>query len=293
MSAHDQSPIAYRGRLAPSPTGYLHLGHARTFWVAQQRAQARGGVLVLRNEDLDAKRFKLEYVSAMLEDLKWFGFEWQEGPDCGGPFGPYNQSERREFYLAAMRKLLEGGFIYPCSCSRSDVLRALSAPHQGEDEPVYPGTCRQKPPAKGEHHKFDPNLTSASSLKTNWRFRVPEGETISFTDANCGPQQFVAGKDFGDFVVWRHDSVPAYQLCVVVDDAAMGITEVVRGADLLKSTARQLLLYRALGLPLPRFYHCPLMTDEKGVRLAKRHDALSLRSLRAAGSQPAELRANW
>ncbi len=294
------SQTTYRGRLAPSPTGYLHLGHARTFWMAQQRAQASGGILVLRNEDLDATRFKLEFVGAMLEDLKWFGLEWQEGPDCGGPFGPYNQSERHEFYLATMRRLLAGGFIYPCTCSRSDVLRALSAPHQGEDEPVYPGTCRGKCNASVENRGFDESISNGLSRppnpahnKSNWRFRVPDGETISFTDGNFGPQQFVAGKDFGDFVVWRHDGVPAYQLYVMVDDAAMQITEIVRGADLLKSTARQLLLYRALGLPIPQFYHCPLMTDEKGVRLAKRHDALSLRHLRAAGAMPAELRANW
>jgi glutamyl-tRNA synthetase len=283
----------YRGRLAPSPTGHLHLGHARTFWVAQQCAQASGGVLVLRNEDLDATRFKLEFVGAMLEDLKWFGFEWQEGPDCGGPFGPYNQSERREFYLAAMHKLLAGGFIYPCTCSRSDVRRALSAPHQGEDEPVYPGTCREKFELSGGEAAFDPNTTSGSPLKRNWRFRVPDGETIAFVDGHCGPQQFIAGKDFGDFVVWRHDGVPAYQLSVVADDAAMRITEVVRGADLLNSTARQLLLYRALGVSPPQFYHCPLMTDGKGVRLAKRHDALSLRRLRAEGISPAQLRAQW
>jgi len=301
------SRTTYRGRLAPSPTGHLHLGHSRTFWIAQQRAQASGGVLVLRNEDLDATRFKLEFVGAMLEDLKWFGFEWQEGPDCGGPFGPYNQSERRQFYLAAMRKLLAGGFIYPCTCSRSDVRRALSAPHQGEDEPVYPGTCREKFNTGGEACAFDPNPTivsplaprpallapHSSPLKQNWRFRVPDDETITFADGHCGPQQFVAGKDFGDFVVWRHDGVPAYQLSVVVDDAAMRITEVVRGADLLQSSARQLLLYRALGVPAPQFYHCPLMTDEKGVRLAKRHDALSLRRLRAEGISSAQLRAQW
>jgi glutamyl/glutaminyl-tRNA synthetase len=278
----------------------LHLGHARTFWIAQQRAQASGGVLVLRNEDLDATRFKLEFVGAMIEDLRWFGFEWQEGPDCGGPFGPYNQSERREFYLAAMRKLLAGGFVYPCTCSRSDVRRALSAPHQGEDEPVYPGTCREKFESRGEACGFDSNNSSGSPhalrpalVKTNWRFRVPDGETISFSDGNFGPQQFVAGKDFGDFVVWRQDGVPAYQLYVVVDDAAMQITEVVRGADLLKSTARQLLLYRALQLTPPRFYHCPLVTDESGVRLAKRHDVLSLRTLRAQGEQPHALRQGW
>jgi len=290
---HHASRTTYRGRLAPSPTGYLHLGHARTFWIAQQRAQAVGGVLVLRNEDLDAKRFKLEFVGAMLEDLHWFGFEWQEGPDCGGPCGPYNQSERHEFYLAAMRKLLAGGFIYPCTCSRSDVRRALSAPHQGEDEPVYPGTCREKfSPGSGEF-AFDPGMAGGDSVRRNWRFRVPDGETIAFADGHCGPQQFVAGRDFGDFVVWRHDGVPAYQLSVVVDDAAMRVTEVVRGADLLQSTARQLLLYRALGAPAPQFYHCPLMTNERGVRLAKRHDALSLRRLRAEGSSPEQLRANW
>jgi glutamyl-tRNA synthetase len=282
----------YRGRLAPSPTGYLHLGHARTFWMAQQHAQARGSVLVLRNEDLDATRFKLEFVGAMLEDLKWFGFEWQEGPDCGGPFGPYNQSERREFYLAAMRKLQAGGFIYPCTCSRSDVRRALSAPHPGEDEPVYPGTCRAKSEAGSGEGLFHLESTSGSP-KRNWRFRVPDGEVIAFEDGHCGPQQFTAGKDFGDFVVWRHDGVPAYQLSVVVDDAAMRITEVVRGADLLPSTARQLLLFRALEEPAPQFYHCPLMTDNQGVRLAKRHDALSLRRLREEGNSPEQLRARW
>lgn len=278
------SSLQYRGRLAPSPTGYLHLGHARTFWVAQERARANAGTLVLRNEDLDAARFKLEFVEAMLEDLKWFGFDWQEGPDCGGTLGPYAQSERMPIYRAALERLRAGGFVYPCTCSRSDVLRALAAPHQGEDEPVYPGTCRP------EMRNSKPETQSS---KLNWRFRVPDGETISFVDGHYGPQTFVAGKDFGDFVVWRHDDVPAYQFSVVVDDAAMQITEVVRGADLLKSTARQLLLYRALGFDPPAFYHCPLMTDANGVRLAKRHDALSLRALRAQGSRPEELRASW
>ena len=293
VQTHPASRTPYRGRLAPSPTGYLHLGHARTFWIAQRRAQASSGVLVLRNEDLDATRFKLEFVGAMLEDLRWFGFKWQEGPDCGGPFGPYSQSERREFYLAAMQKLLAGGFIYPCTCSRSDVRRALSAPHQGEDEPVYPGTCRRKLEPSEVEQLFDPEPASGSTPKRNWRFRVPDGEAIAFVDGHSGPQQFVAGQDFGDFVVWRHDGVPAYQLSVVVDDAAMQITEVVRGADLLNSTARQLLLYRALGVPAPQFYHCPLMTDEKGVRLAKRYDALSLCRLRSEGSSPVQLRAQW
>ncbi|HEY4983937.1 MAG TPA: tRNA glutamyl-Q(34) synthetase GluQRS [Verrucomicrobiae bacterium] len=289
----------YRGRLAPSPTGYLHLGHARTFWVAQERARTNNGTLVLRNEDIDSTRFKLEFVSEMIEDLRWFGFEWQEGPDCGGAFGPYSQSERRSFYVAALEKLRDGGFIYPCTCSRKDIRTAARAPHaEDDDEPIYPGTCRTRSvrcEVSGVRLKTEIPDTShlTPGTRVNWRFRVSDNETISFVDGNFGPQHFVAGKDFGDFVVWRHDDVPAYQLAVVVDDGAMCITEVVRGADLLKSTARQLLLYRALSLVPPEFFHCPLMTDESGVRLAKRHDVLSLRALRGRGAKPEEIRKEW
>ncbi len=292
--------LPYRGRLAPSPTGHLHLGHARTFWIAQERARSAGGTLVLRNEDLDPARCKQEFVSAMLEDLRWFGFQWQEGPDCGGPFGPYTQSERGAFYRIAFEKLLAQGGLYACTCSRQDVRRALQAPHEGEDEPIYPGTCRRNSgvlvstPGVGVARPGQSDFGDKSrKLRTNWRFRVPDGERVSFPDGCQGPQTFIAGKDFGDFVVWRNDGVPAYQLAVVVDDAAMQITEVVRGADLLKSTARQILLYRALGVELPAFYHCDLMLDEAGLRLAKRHDALSLRALRARGALPEELRAAW
>lgn len=269
----------YRGRLAPSPTGYLHLGHARTFWIAQERARQQHGALVLRNEDLDASRCRPEFVAAMIEDLRWFGFEWQEGPDCGGSFAPYVQSQRRPHYTLVLEKLRSGGFIYPCTCSRKDILNSLTAPHQGDEEPIYPGTCRNNCEADMPGRKF------------SWRFRVPDGEPIQFDDLGLGKQSFVAGRDFGDFVVWRHDDVPAYQLAVVTDDAAMQITEVVRGADLLVSTARQLLLYRALGWQPPAFYHCTLMLDEQGVRLAKRHDSLGLRTLRAQGQSPAEIRA--
>jgi glutamyl-tRNA synthetase len=290
----------YRGRLAPSPTGLLHLGHARTFWVAQERARANGGTLVLRNEDLDSTRYRMEFVEAMMEDLKWFGFDWQEGPDRGGPFGPYAQSERREFYVAALGQLHAAGLIYPCTCSRSDILTAARAPHAEDDrEPIYPGTCRAKgagcdlPGARPAAEGGPPDAPRpAPGVRCNWRFRVPEGETISFVDGNCGAQHFVAGKDFGDFVVWRQVDEPSYQLACAVDDAAMQITEVVRGADLLPSTARQLLLYRALGWTPPQFYHCALMTDEAGVRLAKRHDGLSLRRLREAGNTPASLRSS-
>jgi glutamyl/glutaminyl-tRNA synthetase len=292
---------SYRGRLAPSPTGYLHLGHARTFWVAWQRARAARGKLVFRNEDLDYQRCKPEFVHAMYEDLRWLGLDWDEGFDPGsgvnrGNFGPYSQSERRSFYLDAWRKLRDSGLIYPCTCSRKDLERALSAPHEeplhgagassdmppaADDELPYPGTCREK---IGTARNYD------SPAGVSWRFKVPDGETISFNDGYFGRQKFVAGRDFADFLLWRRDDIPAYQLAVVVDDAAMQITEVVRGADLLKSTARQLLLIHALGYPVPAYFHCPLLRDEKNVRLAKRHDALSLRKLREQGVTAEELR---
>lgn len=251
-----------------------------TFWTAQERAD--GGSLILRIEDLDGERCKPEFRAAIVDDLHWFGCGWQEGPDCGGPYQPYVQSERRAHYLAAWEHLRVRGFIYPCTCTRRDVLDALGAPHAGNDEPHYPGTCR---PAEGMI------VDARKPAGVNWRFRVPQGETISFNDAHRGSQHAKAGVDFGDFIVWRKDDIPAYQLAVVVDDAAMDITEVVRGEDLLVSTFRQLLLYRALDRQAPAFFHGALVTDENGRRLAKRHGALSLRALRARGTDPAELRA--
>jgi len=285
--------VTYRGRLAPSPTGRLHLGHARTFWTAQQRARAARGVLVLRNEDLDPERARPELAAAMIEDLRWFGLDWQEGPDVGGPFAPYVQSQRRAHYLAAFEKLRAAGAIYPCTCSRRDVQEAAGAPHEAPpggawvpDEPIYPGTCR--PPVRqgfgGQARRF------TQRPGVNWRFRVPDGSALAFTDGRYGPQTATAGVHFGDFIVWRKDDAPSYQLACVVDDAAMGITEVVRGADLLLSTFRQLLLYAELGLTVPAFHHCPLLTDAQGARLAKRHDALSLHTLRARGLLPEALR---
>ena len=270
---------SYRGRLAPSPTGLLHLGHARTFWLAAQRAAERNGTLILRNEDLDPQRSRAEYVHAMIEDLRWLGIRWSEGPDCGGPFVPYAQSERREHYLKAWRRLRDGGFIYPCTCSRKDLAQAASAPNDTDDEAIYPGRCRWGADAE---HLDDP-------AGVNWRFRVPDGEQITFVDVHLGLQIFSAGRDFGDFIIWRRDDVPAYQLAVTVDDAEMRISEVVRGADLLKSTARQLLLYRALAWTPPVFYHCELVLDDSGARLAKRHDALSIRHLRESGWTPEQV----
>jgi glutamyl/glutaminyl-tRNA synthetase len=293
----DSAP--YRGRLAPSPTGLLHIGHARTFWTAAQRASEHHGALILRNEDLDPQRCRPEFVPAMLQDLHWLGITWSEGPDCGGPFGPYTQSQRREHYLSAWRQLRDRGLVYPCTCSRRDVAQAAAAPNDGDDEPLYSGKCRPNPEPRRDSPSGCPAEAEPSARRAaepsapaglNWRFRVPDGEEICFTDLHLGLQKMIAGRDFGDFIVWRKDDVPAYQLAVVADDAAMQVTEVVRGADLLKSTARQILLYRALGLCIPNFYHCDLVRDEAGVRLAKRHDSLSIGKLREMGCTPEQVR---
>ncbi len=247
----------YRGRLAPSPTGYLHQGHRATFAVARDRAQVAGGELILRMEDLDAARCRPEYTAAVLADLRKWGFRWTEGPEVGGPHAPYVQSERRAYYLEIWRRLRRLGFIYPCDCSRRDILLA-GAPHLEDEEPIYPGTCRGRAVGTEEPTGW------------SWRFRVPDGDSVGFTDGAEGRREAVAGRDFGDFVIWRRDDVPSYQLAVVADDIAMGITEVVRGADLLASTFRQILLYRGLGASLPTFYHAPLVRDPEGRRLAKR-----------------------
>jgi glutamyl-tRNA synthetase len=286
-AVHAQS-ASYRGRLAPSPTGYLHVGHALTFHTAWQRARDAHGTLVMRMDDLDAERSRSAYAAAALEDLRWLGLDWHEGPDIGGLFAPYAQSQRGEFYLAAWRRLFAGGFIYPCRCSRKDLASALSAPHEGaeaDDELIYPGTCRPQL----HDAAFEASAASTDPGFVNWRFRVPDGEAIEFTDINLGAQSFVASIDFGDFLVWRRDGEPSYQLACVVDDASMRVTEVVRGADLLKSTARQVLLNRALGYSGPAWFHCRLITDASGKRLAKRHDALSIRALRERGLTPAQI----
>lgn len=215
----------------------------------------------------------------MYEDLAWLGIVWSEGPDRGGAYSPYSQSERRSHYLAAWQQLRDAGWIYPCTCSRKDLAEAATAPNDADDEPIYPGRCRLRTDAG--------NFSEPAGV--NWRFRVPADKTISFIDVHLGPQAFVAGEDFGDFVVWRRDDVPAYQLAVAVDDALMQMTEVVRGADLLKSTARQILVLEALGYSLPAYYHCDLVRDATGTRMAKRHDSASIRQLRETGKTPEEI----
>lgn len=264
----------YVGRLAPSPTGFLHLGHARTFWIATERARAAGGALFLRNDDLDRARCRAEFVAAMIEDMRWLGLQWRE------PM--ISQSERIALYREALARLHEAGLIYPCSRSRRDVAEAAGAPHEGgdqqNDEPVFPREWRPEAGAP-----LPPLPCADKPVTTNWRFRVPDDERVEFSDKALGAQCAVAGRDFGDFLVWRRDNMPSYQLACAVDDAALGVTEVVRGADLVKSTFRQILLLRALGASAPHYFHCPLMADASGQRLAKRHDALALRTLRAQG----------
>ena len=262
----------YRGRLAPSPTGLLHLGHAATFWQAFIRARDQNGKLLLRVEDLDPHRSKPHFTEAILEDLTWLGIS------CDPLI--LHQSQRLPLYREALNQLFITGQIYPCHCSRKDLAAMMHAPHEdADDEPVYPGTCRLGPNAA--RPSFQHGI--------NYRFRVPDGETVGFEDKNLGPQSFTAGKDFGDFLIWRKDGLPSYQLACVVDDADTNITEVVRGRDLLKSTARQILLQRALTLPIPAHFHTRLLTDEHGARLAKRHDALAIRTLRQQRLTPEEV----
>lgn len=283
----------YVGRLAPSPTGRLHLGHARTFALAAARARAAGGRLLMRIDDLDTARCRPEFAAAALEDLAWLGLRWEEPPIV--------QSARLERYRLALARLHAAGLVFPCHRSRRDLAAALSAPHEtapasgvfpaatppppADDEPVYPLAWR--PPAGTPLPPLD-----AAGFALNWRFGVPEGRTLSFTDGHFGEQHAVCARDFGDFLVWRKDGFPSYQLACAVDDAEFGVTEIVRGADLIRSTFRQLLLLEALSPPgtrPPDFWHAPLMTDEHGVRLAKRHDALALATLRASGASPAEV----
>ena len=275
-----------RGRFAPSPTGALHVGNARTALLAWLHARAAGGELVMRVEDLDVGRVRAGVMETQLDELRWLGLDWDEGPDVGGPHAPYLQSARTERYDDALRTLAVRGLLFECSCSRKDIAAAASAPHAGEEGPRYTGICRA-------HHvdPSAPSLMAHGRSRVALRVRVEPGE-VCFDDLLQGRCCFEPGEETGDFVARRKDGAAAYQLAVVVDDAAMAITYVVRGGDLLSSTARQLLLYRALSLPEPRFLHVPLMLGADGERLAKRHGAVSLGELRARGV-PAERVVGW
>lgn len=265
-----------RGRFAPSPTGEIHLGNAWTALLAWLQVRAAGGTMVLRVEDLDPDRSRPDYAAGLMADMKWLGLEWDEGPDVGGRYAPYCQAERRELYQAALERLAVAGLVYPCYCTRAEL--AASAPHVGENERVYPGTCRRR--------KLDDEQRSAR--RPALRLAVPPGETC-FTDLCAGFVKQDISREVGDFVVRRSDGIHAYQLAVVVDDAAMNISHVLRGYDLLSSTPRQLLLYQLLGLEAPFFTHVPLLVDGNGYRLSKRQQALSVAALRAQGVKPEAL----
>jgi len=262
---------AYRGRFAPSPTGDLHLGSAAAAIVAWCSARVAAGVLVLRVEDLDRPRVVPGVEERQLEDLRWLGLDWHEGPDVGGPRAPYRQSERGAAYEAAIAALAARDLVYLCDCSRADIARVASAPHPGEEGPRYPGTCRAHGMAS-RAWKRPPAL----------RLRVPDRDVV-VQDALQGEIRQNVWRTVGDFVLRRGDSVHAYQLAVVVDDLAMGITEVVRGADLLASAPRQALLAELLGGTPPRFAHLPMVTAPDAGRLAKRAGGATLRERRDAG----------
>jgi glutamyl-tRNA synthetase len=258
------------GRLAPSPTGAQHIGNARTYLIAWLSVRSRGGRLLLRIEDIDSPRTKPGAADGILRDLEWLGLDWDAGP--------FLQTERVDRHLAVLEVLKRRELVYPCTCSRRDIERAASAPH-AEDEhegPTYPGTCASRRAAHAPDFWDRPFA---------WRFRTP-AETPSFDDGFAGPTQLDLHQLGGDFVVWKSAGTPAYQLAVVADDADMGVTEVLRGDDLMPSTPRQLLLYEALGRTRPTFIHVPLVVGPDGRRLAKRHGDTRLSWMRQAGVRP-------
>ncbi len=268
-----------RGRFAPSPSGQMHLGNAWTaLWAWLQIRQA-GGTMVLRIEDLDPERSRAQFRDMIMADLRWLGLDWDEGPDCGGPYGPYEQSRRRGLYDQALAKLKSRGLVYPCFCTRADIRAVCQAPHEGENrEMEYPGTCRY---LTVEERAF----RLAQGQRASLRCQAPERPVV-FVDSHYGLKSCDPPQDLDDFIVQRSDGVHAYQLAVVVDDALMGITHVLRGADLITSTYRQIVLYNAIGWPVPQFAHVPLLNGPDGYRLSKRHGDVTLQSLRAKGVHP-------
>ena len=270
-----------RGRYAPSPTGDLHLGNLRTALLAWLFARCSDGHFVLRIEDLDRPRVRPGASERILSDLRWLGLDWDEGPDIGGSYVPYIQSERHEIYTTYLQCLQDQDLIYPCYCSRAEIARAASAPH-GNEGPRYPGTCRSLTQAQRKQHEDN-------NRRPSLRFRVDDERTISFTDLLVGPVQQQVQQTVGDFIVCRSDGIFAYQFAVVVDDGLMHINQVVRGVDLLESTARQILLFEALGFQVPTFAHVPLLLDEHRKRFSKRLQSAGLEPLRSAGVTPEQV----
>ena len=258
------------GRFAPSPSGRIHLGNMLCSLLAWLSARQKGGKVVLRIEDLDTVRCKRAYAEQMIDDLLWLGLDWDEGPGVGGPQEPYWQSERTALYEQALETLREKGLVYPCFCTRSE-LHAASAPHRSDGQTIYAGTCRALTDAE----------RAEKALRRSPAMRLVTPDAVwGFTDGHMGAYEENLAADCGDFLLRRSDGMFAYQLAVVVDDAAMGVTEVVRGADLLDSTPRQLYLYHLLGLKAPEFYHFPLLLDAQGRRLSKRNADAGLDELR-------------
>ncbi len=256
------------GRLAPSPTGGLHLGHARTFLIAWLASRSRGGSIALRIEDIDRSRVRPEATESAIFDLQWLGLDWDGGP--------YVQSRRMETFRDAIERLKRSESIYPCTCTRADIAQTASAPHADEEGPTYPGTCAWRSSA-------DADLIGDRPFA--WRFRVPPGE-VTWHDLFRGAISIDPARAGGDFIVARSPFVPSYQLAVVVDDVAMGITQVIRGDDLIPSTPRQILLDRALGGGGRSYGHVPLVVGPSGARLAKRDGSIKLATLREQGVDP-------
>jgi glutamyl-tRNA synthetase len=249
----------YRGRIAPTPSGYLHQGHAQTFQIAWKRCRDRAGVLAFRNDDLDTFRCKNEFTTAAMKDLRNLKIDWDEGPDCGGIYGPYDQSRRSKHYKKVLRELAQQGLVYPCLKSRKEI-QSYGIKDRKNEEYLFPQELR---PAE---QSFE---IGGGSLYENWRFRTNWGTQIKFNDGLKGEQTFEIGKDFSDFLIWRKDGFASYELATVVDDYLMNITEIVRGEDLLVSSARQCVLFDVLKWPRPQFYHCELLLDQKGRKLSK------------------------
>lgn len=257
--SEDKQQKTYRGRIAPTPSGYLHKGHACTFKVAWSRTRERNGKILYRNDDLDKTRCRSEFAKAAIQDLKSLKINWDEGPDCGGKYGPYNQSERADKYTATFLKLANEGFVYPCEKSRKEI-QAFGKKATVGNEYLFP---QELCPVQRQYIK------SEVDLNTNWRFRTQWSEKVSFVDGRKGKQCFEIGKDFADFLVWRKDGFASYELATVVDDYLMNITEIVRGEDLLISSARQCLLFDTITFVRPDFFHCELLSDETGGKLSK------------------------
>lgn len=274
-------PDLIRGRYAPSPTGRLHLGNLRTALLAWLLARCASGKFILRVEDLDLPRVRVGATAHMLADLRWLGLDWDEGPDIGGPYAPYTQSERQNIYERYLQHLQDAGRVYPCYCSRAEIARAASAPHS-DDGPRYPGTCRHLSRARRRQYEIEGRQPAI-------RLRVDDERVVEFTDLVVGPVSQQVQQAVGDFILRRADGIFAYQFAVVVDDGLMRINQVVRGSDLLSSTARQILLFEALAFPVPTFAHVPLWLDTTGQRFSKRVESAGLSPLQSSGAAPAQV----